>query len=107
MEQKDIADRILKEIVITEKQISEYKEKTKPIAPDNAIGRISRMDAIINKNVMESSLRKAEDRLNKLRYALSTAGTPDFGICVECGTAIPLSRILIIPESRYCVNCAK
>ncbi len=107
MEQNNIKDRILEEIALTEEQISEYKEIIKPIAPDNAIGRLSRMDAIINQNVMEYSLRQAEERLNKLKYALSKVDSSDFGICIKCGAAIPVERILIIPESRYCVNCAK
>ena len=38
----------------------DYKEITKPIAPENAIGRISRMDAINNKSVTEAALRQAK-----------------------------------------------
>ena len=37
-------EALIKEIEL----IKEYKELTKPIAPENAIGRISRMDAINN-----------------------------------------------------------
>ncbi len=107
MDEKEISAKILDEIAITEKQITEYKEIIKPVAPDNAIGRLSRMDAIINNKVAEYSLRRSEERLNKLKYALSKVGTSNFGICVECGAAIPPARILMIPESRHCVNCAK
>jgi DnaK suppressor protein len=107
MEDKSIKQKILKEIDQTEKQISEYKENIKPIAPDKAIGRLTRMDAIANKSVMDSSLNKAENRLNKLRHALSKVDSPDFGICIECGNVIPTGRILIIPESQHCVNCAE
>ena len=34
-----------------------------PIAPENAIGRVSRMDAINNKSVNEAALKKAEIKL--------------------------------------------
>ncbi|MFC1494947.1 TraR/DksA family transcriptional regulator [Thermodesulfobacteriota bacterium] len=107
MEETSIKDRILEEIAQTEKQISDYKESIKPIAPDKAIGRLSRMDAIANKSVMEFSFNKAENRLNKLRHVLSKVNSPDFGICIECGNAIPVGRLLIIPESQHCVNCAE
>ena len=107
MAQNNIKDKILEEITKTEKQILSQKENTKPIAPDNAIGRISRMDAIVNKSVTEASLNQAEERLNKLKYVLSKVESPDFGICIKCGKAIPLGRILIIPESLHCVNCAR
>ena len=35
----------------TERKITQLEEATKPIAPENAIGRVSRMDAINNKSV--------------------------------------------------------
>ena len=107
MEENRIKDKILEEIVQTEKQISEYKKSIKPIAPDKAIGRLTRMDAIANKSVIESSLNQAENKLNKLRHVLSKVDSPDFGICLECGEDIPMGRLLIIPESMHCVNCAE
>jgi DnaK suppressor protein len=51
---------ILDEISKTKLLVKEYEELTKPIAPDVAIGRISRMDAINNKSVTEAALRQAE-----------------------------------------------
>ena len=55
-----IENTIEEEIKKTELLILEYKELTKPIAPDCAIGRISRMDSIVNQNVAKIALRKAE-----------------------------------------------
>ena len=46
---------IEEEIDKTKVSIQHYKELTKPIAPENAIGRISRMDAINNKSVNEAA----------------------------------------------------
>ncbi len=63
MAKDDIKQIILDEISKTEKSIKEYKDMVKPIAPDVAIGRISRMDAINNKSVMEASLRQVEQKL--------------------------------------------
>jgi len=98
---------ILNEISKTKKLIEEYKELTQPVAPDCAIGRISRMDAINNKSVTEASLRQAEEKLRNLQRVLSRVGTKDFGICIKCGRPIPEARILYRPESLSCVNCAK
>ncbi|PKP47433.1 MAG: TraR/DksA family transcriptional regulator [Bacteroidetes bacterium HGW-Bacteroidetes-12] len=107
MTNEEIKQKIIDEISKTEKLIIEYQEMTKPVAPDVAIGRISRMDAINNKAVTESALRQAQEKLNKLKYVLSKIGSEDFGICMKCKTKIPVGRILIRPESMYCVNCAK
>lgn len=107
MIQPDLKIRILEEIKKTEQQIAEYQELCKPVAPDAAIGRVSRMDAINNKSIFEASLRQATQKLNSLQRALDKYGTPDFGICLKCKKPIPVQRILFRPESLLCVNCAQ
>lgn len=107
MDQEAIRDKILDEIAKTENLIEEYRELTKPIAPDVAIGRISRMDAINNKSVNEASLRKAESRLINLNRVLFNYGKPEFCICLKCRASIPVGRMLLQPESLYCIKCAK
>ena len=107
MEMPDIKQKILDEISKTESLIEEYREMTKPIAPDVAIGRISRMDAINNKSISEASLRQAEQKLINLNRVLKQFGTNEFGLCLKCRKSIPIGRILIRPESLYCVNCAR
>lgn len=87
--------------------IISLQEKTKPVSPDNAIGRISRMDAIGNKSVNDASLRNAKSRLTKLKYALAHLDEPGFGICSECDHEIPLARVMVMPESILCVQCAE
>ncbi len=107
MNQEDIKIKLLEEISKTEKAISDYKELTKPIAPDVSIGRVSRMDAINNKSVNEASLRQAEAKLGSLKRVLDKFGTEDFGICLKCKQPIPVGRILIRPQSLLCVHCAR
>lgn len=102
----EIRKKIEFEILKTEKQIVDYKELTKPVEPENAIGRISRMDAINNKSVIEAALRKANLKHEKLKIALSKVDDSDFGFCVRCHKPIPLGRILIMPQARSCVNCS-
>ncbi len=42
------------EIEALKLEIPRLKELLKPVAPDNAIGRISRMDNIVNQSVAEA-----------------------------------------------------
>ncbi len=91
----------------TQKRIKQYEAMSGPIAPDNAIGRVSRMDAINNKGVTDAALRKAKEQLQGLQHNLDKIGTTDFGICRKCKKAIPIERILLAPESSFCVNCAR
>ena len=102
-----ILQKIKQEILDTEKKIKEYSELSKPISPENAIGRISRMDAINNKSVVEAALRESEKKLDDLKYVESQINKEDFGLCIKCKTSIPIGRVLFRPQSKYCVNCAK
>ena len=52
-----IAKKIDQEIKKTTDSINEYKQLNKPMAPDNAIGRVSRMDAINNRSVLNAALK--------------------------------------------------
>ena len=109
MEEQQLAEikaKIVAEIKKTEEAVEEYKEITKPIPPENAIGRVSRMDAINNKSVAEAALRQAQDKLDKLQYMLTQVGKKNFGICAKCHQPIPIGRLLLMPQSRYCVRCA-
>ncbi|WP_298900905.1 TraR/DksA C4-type zinc finger protein [uncultured Psychroserpens sp.] len=107
MDKAQVKTIILDEISKTKTAIEHYRELTKPISPNDAIGRVSRMDAINNKSVNEASLRQAEIKLNNLNRVLSKIEDLDFGICLKCKQPIPVGRILIRPESLLCVNCAR
>ncbi len=107
MTDKEILNLLQREIDKTRKNIEMYTELTKPVAPDVAIGRVSRMDHINNKSVIESALRQAEKKLKGLEYNIYKVGKPDFAKCGKCKDDIPLGRILIKPESRLCIRCAQ
>ena len=105
-ERNKAKESIKKSIEETQKDISNLKELTKPISPENAIGRVSRMDAINNKSVNEAALRNAFNNLTLLESALQRINQEDFGICTRCKNKIPIERILIIPQTSRCVYCA-
>ncbi|MBL4707656.1 MAG: TraR/DksA C4-type zinc finger protein [Flavobacteriales bacterium] len=105
-ERKLLKEKIEQEISKLSEGMSELKELVKPISPENAIGRISRMDAINNKSVNEAALRKASIRYDDLKQALSRIKHPEFGICARCQEIIPMGRMLLRPQSKSCVNCA-
>ncbi|RRO20261.1 TraR/DksA family transcriptional regulator [Flavobacteriaceae bacterium 14752] len=107
MDKEAIKNQLDKEIERLQKQIKNYKALTKPIAPENAIGRVSRIDAINNKSVLKNALRKAEQRYNGMLKVYDRIDDEDFGQCAKCHDKIPLQRLMIMPESRFCVKCAE
>jgi len=107
MTESEFRERLLKEIAKTESKILEFADMAKPVSPDDAIGRLSRMDAINNKSVAEAALHKAKEKLKQLKFVETQIGTESFGLCHSCQSQIPLGRLIIRPESLYCVNCAR
>ncbi|BCS88547.1 TraR/DksA family transcriptional regulator [Pseudodesulfovibrio sediminis] len=96
------------EIESLKAEIPRLKARLKPVAPDNAIGRISRMDNIVNQSVVEAQLSKSKVRLVRLKEALKRVDEDeDFGLCVECGDPIPIARLKAMPETELCVECAE
>lgn len=104
-ERSTVRQKILAEIKKSEQDIIVLQELVKPIPPDNAIGRLSRMEAINAKSVNQATLSAARIKTTKLKWALAHLDEPGFGLCEECGKPIPLARILLVPESTKCVPC--
>lgn len=105
-EKIQIREKIQDAIVQTEERIRGLERNTQPVAPENSIGRVSRMDAINNKSVAEAALRTARAKLSKLKIALTKIEEPAFGICSICSQPIPVARLMFMPESSRCVRCA-
>jgi len=97
---------IVAEIESLKKTIDQLEESSKPVPPDNAYGRLSRMEAINSKSISEAGLRSARSRLSRLENALQRLDDEDFGICLQCDRPIPVGRVLLVPESTLCVECA-
>jgi DnaK suppressor protein len=105
-QKEDIKKKIQAQLLETEQDIANLEELTKPIAPDNAIGRLSRMDAINNRSINQAALNSSRHKLSMLNKALGRINHPEFGICADCGEPIPAGRIMIMPEANLCVHCA-
>jgi len=55
---------------------------------------------------MLPALRKAKQKLERLRQALIRVEDSDFDQCIRCKNQIPIGRLLLLPHSRFCVQCA-
>lgn len=98
---------IKQEIDKTQTKIEELLDLRKPIAPENAIGRISRMDTINNKAINEAALVKANEKMKLLKLALENINEHGFGLRKCCGKSIQPKRMALMPQSLFCVHCAQ
>jgi DnaK suppressor protein len=107
MDKSAVRSALHAELEKTRQVIAELKDLTEPVAPDVAIGRISRMDAINNKAINDAALRKAEEKLAQLERMHQQVDEPGFGLCRKCGQPIPMQRLILMPQSAHCVRCAR
>ena len=108
-ELEQLKSKVKRKIKSIKWDIEHLVELTQPIAPENSLGRVTRMDAINNKSVNEATLRQARATLNSLEYSLQRIENqdPKFGSCSQCQEEIPFPRLMLMPESDKCVNCAQ
>jgi DnaK suppressor protein len=106
-ERGELKQKIIEEIRTQKYLIESFTETSKPVAPDNAIGRLTRMEAISSQGISEASLNSSKAKLVKLEKALEKINLPEFGVCVRCSRSIAQGRIVLMPESTLCVNCAE
>ena len=103
----ELKENIKKKLIGIKEDIAAYELLTKPVSPDNAIGRLTRMQAISSKSINEAALGKARDTRSQLERALAKIDAADFGLCRECDEPIPTARLMILPETDLCVKCAE
>jgi len=105
-QKETLTNHIRKTIAELKEDVDAYKALTQPIAPDDAIGRLTRMEAINSKSINEAALRKSRNKLSRLERILRDIDDPDFGLCQACEEPIPFARLMAMPESNLCVACA-
>ena len=105
---KDIELIIKNELRITFNAIKTIETKTKIVDLDQQlIGRLSRMDSIIDKEMSVANLERQKLRLNQLEEALKNLENEDFGVCIDCGEDIEFKRLQSNPTVKKCFECMK
>jgi len=107
LQHQELKTKILEERDTINKEIHDLQELCKPISPQCALGDLARFELMNDQLISEKTLHEAQIRKNKLNYALSKIDKEEFGLCIECKEEIAYERLLLLPESTYCIACAK
>jgi DnaK suppressor protein len=105
------AEKASKRLSARKAELEEQSEMTRearaPVELDQqAVGRLSRMDAIQQQKLAEAAERSRKRDLVRIEMAERRLASGDYGYCVECGEEIPDGRLAIDPMAEKCVNCA-
>jgi len=80
-------------------------ESSKPVALDEPIGRLSRMDAMQQQQMAVASRQSQSQRLQLLRNALRAIENDNYGGCRRCEEPIGYQRLSVRPETPFCLAC--
>ena len=87
-------------------QLLQAESSSKAVALDQqAMGRVSRIDAIQQQQMAEAGRQQCEVRLKQVVRALSALNDGDYGFCRSCDNTIGFGRLKIRPETPLCLSC--
>jgi DnaK suppressor protein len=81
-------------------------QETAIVELDTAIGRLSRMDAMLNQQMALELKRRQEARLQRVERALKNVDAGKYGNCGKCKKPIDESRLEVQPDAVMCIRCA-
>ena len=86
---------------------AETSEERAPVELDQqAVGRLSRMDALqVQAMALETSRRRGVE-LRRIAAALARIDEGEYGYCLECGEEIAVRRLEFAPAAPLCIGCA-
>jgi DnaK suppressor protein len=82
-------------------------ESTRPVAPDRAIGRLSRVGAMQAQQMSLAGRRRQQERLRRIEHALELVRQGTYGSCTRCSEDIGRARLDAIPDTFLCVTCVE
>jgi DnaK suppressor protein len=86
--------------------IAEAARADAPVAPDKAIGRLTRQDALQQQQMAAALARRQEQELALVQKALRAIEEGRYGECQRCGEPIAGARLRALPHAVLCVDCA-
>jgi DnaK suppressor protein len=86
--------------------IASTEASSGPVAPDKAIGRLTRVDAMQQASMQSALHRSQLTELRLVERALAAMAKGTYGICTRCGDSIAEARLRAKPEAYLCLACA-
>lgn len=77
----------------------------RPVELDTSIGRVSRIDAIQQKEMVAASRQSHQIRLQQVERALAAFDDDAYGECRQCGEDVGHRRLSARPEAPFCLAC--
>tara|TARA_B100000674_G_scaffold469031_1_gene455465 strand:- start:448 stop:795 length:348 start_codon:yes stop_codon:yes gene_type:complete len=92
---------------ITNISLKTVKDRAPVELDQQAIGRLSRMDAMQQQSMDTAKEARRIGRLRLIEAALRRLEEGDYGYCLNCDESISDGRLKLDPTFSLCIDCAK
>lgn len=75
------------------------------VLDQSKVGRLSRMDALQQQHMADSTLQQTKKQLKLVQKALNKISENDYGYCELCDEVISFARLQARPEAQLCLSC--
>ena len=89
-----------------EDYLSKSEDAAEAVSPDKSLGRLSRMEAMQDQQLVLEVRRRHKRRKADVLNAIARLEQDQYGNCIFCGNQISADRLDVFPEVQICVNCA-
>jgi len=98
---------MISRIEAIEASLAEDDPESKPVAPDVAIGRLSRLESMQFQQMNLAQQRRQQEERGRLKNALERIDKGSYGTCAYCLSPISYERLEAMPDAVVCMSCAR
>lgn len=98
---------MISRIEAIEASLAEDDPESKPVAPDVAIGRLSRLESMQFQQMNLAQQRRQQEERGRLKNALERIDKGSYGTCAYCLSPISYERLEAMPDAIVCMSCAR
>lgn len=100
---RSVLEQLLADLL---KQVELALPATSTVVLDQSkVGRLSRMDAMQQQHMADSTLQHTRQRLKLVQKALKKISDEEYGYCELCDENIAYARLQVNPEAQLCLKC--
>ncbi|MAH25598.1 MAG: hypothetical protein CMI19_01380 [Opitutae bacterium] len=89
-----------------EKYLESSEDAAAAVEPDKGLGRLSRMEAMQDQQLVMEMRRRKKRQLAEIKVAISRIEMGTYGKCIFCSRDIAPERLEVAPEVQTCIICS-
>ena len=100
---RDKLEELAREI---DQYLQESEASAAAVEPDKGLGRLSRMEAMQDQQLVMEMRRRKKRQLAEVKSAILRLEMGNYGTCIFCGKEISPERLEAAPEIQACMSCS-